>query len=574
VGDMTSATVPGVETTSLDDAVSEGYLGPMVDLRALKEGVRRRRRFWFATAALGLFVGAALHLVVPAKYTAVAHLYMVEPSSMDPAVAMANDVSLLETRAVTDQALSALHLRINPTNFLATYSGTQVSDSILSVKLSAPSSADAVRYDNAVAQAFLSVRSGVLGLQTKLIVDGLENQIGSLNANISQLTGQINALSTAQAEQQSANQLTALVNERSGDVSQISQLQSQVQQDELAERSVAQGSEVLDPAEAVKVSVKKVIAVDGLSGLVAGLALGLGIVVVGEAISDRPRRRGDVAAALGTPVELSVGRYRKSRWPRRMRLRRRLKVRQPPLPLLERKLRAELDGMPGSSLVVVAVEALELAALSVAALALSLADEGKRVVLADMAEGSPLARLLGAKPGPMRAVTYAGRSLSVVVASDDPTQTDRSGLRDADVVLVLASITPDLGADHLTSWAHSAVVMVTAGRASVARLNATRQMLDHAALGVSSTVLIGAGAEDESVGSVSSRRLPSENSADLVGSGWEDESFSVPLHPQRAGSSLASERGDNIEAGNAIAIVFEEYNNGVRPVALDECDTK
>ncbi len=529
---ITPVGFPVGEATSLEGELPDGYFGPMVDLRALKEGVRRRRRFWAATAALGLVIGAAFHFVVPAKYAAVADLYMVEPSLGDPTVAITNDVSLLETRAVTNKALSDLQLHLNPTNFLASYKGTPVSDSILSIKLSAPTKADAVRYDNAVAQAFLAVRSDVLALQTKLVVNGLENEINSLNANISSLTGQINALSAGQAGQQSTSQLTALVNQRSGDSSQISQLQSQIQQDNLSEQSIAQGSEVLDPATAVKTSAVEAMAIDGLSGLVAGLALGLGIVIVGEAISDRPRRRADIAAALGTPVELSVGRYRKCRWPRRLRLRRRLEGRQPPLPILERKLRADLDAMPASSLAVVAVESLEVSALSVAALALSLADEGKRVVLADMGEGRPLARLLGAPSGPLSAVTYAGRSLSVVVAPEDPSQTDTAGLEDADIVLVLASITPALGADYLTSWASGAVVMVTAGRASVARLNATSQMLSHAGLAVRSTVLVGAGVEDESIGSVPSD-LSLTGPADLGGPRWDGEGLSVVVSERR-----------------------------------------
>ena len=44
-----------------------------------------------------------------------------------------------------------------------------------------------------------------------------------------------------------------------------------------------------------------------LSGLIGGLAIGLGIVIVRELISDRLRRRDDIAAALGGPVRLSVG---------------------------------------------------------------------------------------------------------------------------------------------------------------------------------------------------------------------------------------------------------------------------
>ena len=43
-------------------------------------------------------------------------------------------------------------------------------------------------------------------------------------------------------------------------------------------------------------------------GLIAGLVLGLGIVVIRALLSDRLYRRDDVARALGAPVKLSVGR--------------------------------------------------------------------------------------------------------------------------------------------------------------------------------------------------------------------------------------------------------------------------
>ena len=38
-----------------------------------------------------------------------------------------------------------------------------------------------------------------------------------------------------------------------------------------------------------------------------GLVLGMGIVVIQALVSDRLRRRDDIAQALGAPVKLSVG---------------------------------------------------------------------------------------------------------------------------------------------------------------------------------------------------------------------------------------------------------------------------
>ena len=305
--DITGPGLPTAKGAVTEPDGFEEYAGPMVDIASLKHAARRGRKFWVAAALAGLVLGAAFHLFVPAKFAAVTDLYMAEPTGSDPTAAIANDVSLLGTRSVAQQAIKALHLKTSPTAFVSTYQGTSVSDVILSVKLSATSPAEAVAYDNAVARAFLSVRSNELALQTQLVVNSLEAQVKSLNGQISSLTSAIGSLSAAKAGSQSANQVAALVDQRTNDASQITELQSQEQQDFLIQQSAVQGTHVLDPAVALKTSATKVIVEDALTGLVGGLLLGLGIVVVAGIISDRPRLRTEVAAALGVPVELSVG---------------------------------------------------------------------------------------------------------------------------------------------------------------------------------------------------------------------------------------------------------------------------
>ena len=71
---------------------------------------------------------------------------------------------------------------------------------------------------------------------------------------------------------------------------------------------MVEGSEVLDAAAPLPHSGRLKLAIlYAATGLVAGLALGLGIVIVMALVSDRLRRRDDVAHALGAPVNLSVG---------------------------------------------------------------------------------------------------------------------------------------------------------------------------------------------------------------------------------------------------------------------------
>ncbi len=161
-------------------------------------------------------------------------------------------------------------------------------------------------------------------------------------------------------------------------------------------------SSVLDPAAVVPVSTKKIIVTDALSGLVAGLAVGLVAVTFGALLSEERPDRSTVAATLGAPVELSLQRYRSPRVMRRRRLSRQLREPSPTLRMIERRLRGQLESAPGSALAVVAVGTPEPTALAVGALALALSSEGHRVIVVDVADNRPLASILGLSPSPRR----------------------------------------------------------------------------------------------------------------------------------------------------------------------------
>lgn len=500
--------VAGLRSTVVGADEPEEMTGPMLDLTVMKEAMLRRWKAWVSMAIAGLVLGAAFHLFVPAKYTAVSDLYMVEPSGQSQAID--DDVSLLQTRAVAQQAVSALDLRVDPEKFLSTYSGLAVSDAILSIRISAASPGKAVAYDNAVAHAFLATRARQVRLETSLVVGGLNQQVSSLNAQANGLTKQINALSRTEAGPGSAGQLAALVTERSSDVAEIDQLKSQQQQDVLTEQETVRGSNVLDTAAATRSSAYKVTAMDGLSGLVGGLGLGLVIVIVGAAISERPRRRADVAAALGVRLEMSLGRYRSPRVLRKARMNGRLPMRWAEVEMVERRLRRHVGDDPGTGLGVVAVGPCELAALSTVRLACSLASEGRRVLVADMAEKRPLAWLFGvrAEPGTVVPVNFRGVEFSLLVAPADPAAiTGRHEHDGAAVVLVLCTLDPGFGAEHLTAWVDSTVLVVTAGKATATRMSATTQMLRQAGIEITSALLVGAGPQDESIGAVSDDAL-------------------------------------------------------------------
>lgn len=494
-----------MRTTMPDE---DPVLGPMIGLRTLMKTLWRKRRVWLTTGLLGLIVGASLNLVIPPKYTAVTDLYLTQTPGADPVLVMADNVSLLQTEAVAQQAVTMGRLNMSPSVLVHHYTGVSLSDNIMSIKFSGPSPNEAVAGAKAVAQAFLALQARELRLQTDVLVRGLRSQISSLNTSIGNLNTQINSLSGPSRNQRTTDQLTELVNQRSGDQSQVTQLQAQAEQALLNEQSVDHVSHVLDPAELVPVSTRRVTVKDALSGLVAGLAVGLAAVIFSSLLSERVPDRSTVAATLGAPVELSLGRQHSPRVMRRSRLSRQLREPSPSLRMIERRLRGHLESAPGSALAVVTVGAGEPAALAVGSLALALSSEGHEVVVVDAADQRLLASIFGLPSKPQTMETFQlsaveGSPVRVLVAPEDPAQmAEKPPPDDADALLVLSALDPAFGAEHLASWVTDAVMILSPRGVNLTRLRIDREMLREAGISLRSVILLGSDAQDESSGAL------------------------------------------------------------------------
>ncbi len=482
-------------------------LGRVIQLRALGAAIRRRWRVLVITGLVGLIVGASLHVVLPRKYSAVSDLYLAIPSGSNPMEVMADNVALLQTNAVAMQAIIDGHLSMTPHALLTHSSGLSLSDNIMSIKFSASSPSQAVAGAKAVAQAFLTVKAAELRRQTNGLVRSLQSQISTLDASIDALSTQIdNGPASTSSD---ASNTSNLISERGDDETQVSSLYGQIGQAQTAQQSSSNISHVLDPAAVVPVSAKKVLIVDGLSGLLAGLAIGLLIIIFGALFSDAAPDRLTVAETLGAPVALSLERYKTPRLMRRSRLARRLRAPDPAIRMIERRLRAQLESAPGSALAVVTMGAPEPAALGVGALAHDLSSEGHRVVVVDAADSRPLTSMLGlsAKSDTMELFalpTNRDSSLRLLVAPPDPLQmAEKLPPEDTDTLLVLATLDPAFGAEHLAPWVSDAVLVLSAKGVSLARMDVGREMLRQAGISLRSVFLLGSDPEDETSGVLS-----------------------------------------------------------------------
>jgi hypothetical protein len=180
--------------------------------------------------------------------------------------------------------------------------------------------------------------------------------------------------------------------------------------------------------------------------------------------------------------------------------------------------------VPGSSrgpagLAIVAVDDVQIVARAVESLAVSCANQGRQVVVADLSSGAHLARLLGSSEPGISRVSRDGAHLTVAVPRDDdvapigplqggsspavPDQADPAvvaACASADLVLTMVTLDPSFGADHLATWATDVVAVVTAGRSSAERIHGVGEMIRLAGTRLDSVVLIGADKTDESLG--------------------------------------------------------------------------
>lgn len=383
---------PGAESQP-----SRRYMGQFVSLRYVFKAFSRRKWLWIAMAVAGLLIGSSLHAVIPAKYTAQSELLMVSNPNDDPTRDMATDVALLQSEDVAQDVVNALRLDTTAQKLTGEYSGVALTDQLLQITFSAPTPAEAVARANALDSQFLTFRAGVLNDQNNAITNILSSQ----------------AEHASKAAAAAPSQAVKLQDE-----SQASALQQTIASDNLTTETIVSGSRVIAHATAITHSKTKVLLVDGASGLVAGLGIGLGIIAVSAIVSDRIRRRDEVAAALGAPVELSVGKVGRMRVMRKRRLRRRLSHPGRAVELMSRQLRSVVQAGPSPKrLAVISVDSLEASALSLAILAGRLAVfEGSRVMVVDLSPGRVLGELLGVTESETRIVFVKGAWVPVLVS--------------------------------------------------------------------------------------------------------------------------------------------------------------
>jgi capsular polysaccharide biosynthesis protein len=506
---------------AFDDRDSSARTGPgLVSVGFLRSALRRRARFWGALALVGLIIGCAVWK--PPTYSASTTVVVVDKTQSDPTSAITTDISLAQSAPVAAAVVRQLGLRQTPTSFLRTYSVAQVTDQILSITATGPNSVAAVQRASAIAAQYLAYRAAYEQAVQQQADTVLQQQVTQAQQQLDSITAKLTQAQTlgdpAKIKDLQAQQTAATNN--LGSVKQF--VSATVVSTRATTQQQISGSQVVSPATAGGRSVKKTLATYALGGLLAGLAIGVAIVILGAITSDRLRRRDDIAYAIDAPVRLSVGALRSGRLPH---LRRRsARKRKRDMERVVRHLRSAVPGRAASAsgLAVIAVNDAPTVARAVVALAVEESQQQLRIVLADLSAGTPAARQLGVKNPGVTTVTVQGVPIVVAVPARGevaPTGPLRAGtaasgvaqvsqqfedaFADADLVLALVTLDPTVGGDYLATWAAKAVAVVTAGRSTATRIRAVGEMVRLAGTHLDSVVVVDADRADESLGALS-----------------------------------------------------------------------
>ncbi|HTP14355.1 MAG TPA: hypothetical protein VMK13_00790, partial [Streptosporangiaceae bacterium] len=488
------------DSAAVEERPAADLAAGLTSLPFISAALRRCAWFWCATALAGFLVGLGLYVAVPPAYKASTSVLLTNPPGEDPVAAMLDNQAVAQSHTVAGLAMRKLGVRESVGSFLGTYTVTVVTDRVLLITARGSSSGAAVGTAKAVATEFLRFRADQLTTQQQLLARSLAQQITQAKQRVASIGRRLSLLPTHPASPALQAERANLLTESGQASSALTALEQSTKNSQASAAvnaaSAKAGSGVLDPAAAIAHSRLKLGILYALTGLIAGLALGLVIIIVRALVSDRLRRRDDVANALGAAVGLSVGSLRAGRWRPGRRGRKAARDRD-----MRRIVTHLRNAVPGNSrgaaaLAVVAVDNARVVAPALVSLAASVAHEGKQVVVADLSSGAPAAHLLGATDPGVRAVSVNGARVVVAVPDHGdvvPVGPLHRGSRhaqavqasdalaaayaSADLLLTLVTLDPSLGGDHLATWATDVVAVVTAGRSSATRVRAVGQMI-------------------------------------------------------------------------------------------------
>ncbi len=484
----------------------------LVSFHYLRAAVRRRWVRCLLAGVVGLVLGAGF--LVNSQATATTMLLLSRNAKNDGSDPMATDLALLTNREVGARTTRALGLSMAPEDFLASVRVVpSKSSDLLQLTMTGPTPGEAARRLRAFSQEYLDFRSSQILAQSDVLqqryaqrLGELERRLGELDARLEELQGSTPAIASRRAD--------ALA-ERREVIANIDVVQGQQEQVTLEQDTVRVASRVIDTAAPVPPGGRRHVALVLASGLIGGLALGLGLTVLQALLSDRLWLRTEVGSALRTTVPVSVRRLAPPRlrwlaileflpWIGARRARRSIDrqvmahalVKAVPEPGRRQSLTVLCLGNSDDMRFGVAAAAAELRRGGTASTIIDLTVSGR----VDRAVSRVIGKVSEQRPDVVRpdvvpSLTNGPSDLDTVDWDDVALAKAKNG-----AILVLADFDPAVGVDHLAAWSDRVVVAVTAGRSRVELVRTAGELVRVAGLHLQHAVLLEARVDDISSG--------------------------------------------------------------------------
>lgn len=502
----------------------------LVALHFLLDALRRRWRLWVGLGCVGMLMGMVWAMTTPPASVGTVTLRLAHAPDVDPQQALSTDMSLLRTRTLSVEVVERLGLPMTPEAFQQSVVPLPAGSDILVLEVSGPDETAAVARTRALTREFLAFRASQVRSQLEGLTQGHQERLTSLRQQTEALSKEYDQVRASSPRDE--RQASALLAEQANLATRIENTQQFIDNATLQADSVIEASGVVDPPSLKPPrSELKAVALAMASGLIGATAIGVGFVLVAALTSNRLRRRDEVALALETPVRISVGgRLRPSWWPLR-----RIRFSSVDLGILVDALEREVSrppkswptagtaknrphltarGFPPIRLALATVDTEGVGQPVVACLAARLSAEGVDVFIADLSESGGLDAALDSAireqddpHAPPRPVVYRpGRVPSFApgpmdFAADLSSNQDwRDAWDKADVSLALSEVNPEVGAEHVKSWADEVIVLVAAGRSSAERLRTAGELVRAAGLRLLFAMMVGTDRTDESHG--------------------------------------------------------------------------
>ena len=366
-----------------------------LDVRTLWQALRRSWRTLVVCLLVGILGGVALSAVTTKQYQASSSVLLrrAGETGNTPEGDMATEVAIANSVPVASRVQLALGIDEPIEVFLKRYAATAQTDDVLVFLSTAKTPDEAVSVANTLSQEFLAYRQEQDSEDVEVLRRSLAERVAQLEAQVADYDVQIAELEQSTPDAPIATDAEArLAEARQAVVQELGAVRGTIATAELQATIAGEGSKVLEPASPPSAPTAPNVRFNLILGVLAGFAVGIGIVVVRELTSGKLRTRHDIAAAAGAPVVRSMRLPSKRALPTHgSRL---AKAWKRPGTSVERGVKgivADLGlGRTANALLVASVDCDGEAAYAALCVARELVENGRRPMLVDAGHGRPV----------------------------------------------------------------------------------------------------------------------------------------------------------------------------------------